>query len=158
MRLSARAASASTGAACSDPHPRARSAPLHLRPPVPGPSPAVAHDRGGGSSAFSSGVLPTASREAGEGDITMVHVTERAREMFRERLDHLPDRAHIALRIGTTESGLGLFPDRANDDDQIIEHEGLTVLVIDREVSEALAGKTIDVEEQSGGARFVLRK
>jgi len=88
----------------------------------------------------------------------MVHVTERAREMFRERLDHLPDRAHIALRIGTTESGLGLFPDRANDDDQIIEHEGLTVLVIDREVSEALAGKTIDVEEQSGGARFVLRK
>ena len=88
----------------------------------------------------------------------MVHVTERAREVFRERLEHLTDRAHIALRIRTTDSGLGLFPDTAHDDDQVIDHEGLTVLLIDREVSEALAGKTIDVEELAGRARFVLRR
>ena len=88
----------------------------------------------------------------------MVHVTERARELFRERLEHLTDRANIALRIGTTDSGLGLFPDTANDDDQVIEHQGQTILLIDREVSETLAGKTIDVAENAGGASFVLRK
>jgi Fe-S cluster assembly iron-binding protein IscA len=88
----------------------------------------------------------------------MVHVTERARDMFKERLDHVTDVPDLALRIGATVAGLGVFPDTRKDDDQVIEHEGKTVLLLDRDVSEALADKPIDVVEDTDGARFVLRK
>ncbi len=88
----------------------------------------------------------------------MVHVTERARGMFKDQLDHASDGPDLALRIGAIESGLAVFPDTRKDDDQIIEHHGKTILVFDREVSEVLAGRTIDVEEHSDGAHLVLRK
>ena len=88
----------------------------------------------------------------------MVHVTERAREVFRDKLDHMTHKPRVALRIGPTESGLAVFPDTRKDDDQVIEHEGQTVLLIDREMSEALAGKTIDVEQHADGSRFVRRR
>jgi Fe-S cluster assembly iron-binding protein IscA len=87
----------------------------------------------------------------------MVHVTERARAIFKDKLDHVTDGHDLALRIGPTDAGLGVFPDTRKDDDQIIEHEGQTVLLLDREVSETLAGKTIDVEEHTDGSHFVLR-
>ena len=77
--------------------------------------------------------------------------------MFKDRLDHVTDGPGLALRIGPTDEGLGVFPDTRKDDDQIIEHEGQTVLLLDREASEALAGKTIDVEEHTDGIHFVLR-
>ena len=62
------------------------------------------------------------------------------------------------LRIGPTDSGLRVFPDTLKDDDQVIEHEGRAVLLIDREVSETLADTTIDVEEHADGSHFVLRR
>jgi Fe-S cluster assembly iron-binding protein IscA len=92
----------------------------------------------------------------------MVDITERAREMFKARLDHMTDRlidrSDVALRIGATSSGLGVFPDTRTDDDEVIEHKGKTVLLIDHEVSTALAGKTIDVDEHPDGPRFVVRR
>jgi Fe-S cluster assembly iron-binding protein IscA len=45
----------------------------------------------------------------------------------------------------------------SSTDDQVIEHEGRAVLLIDREVSETLADTTIDVEEHADGSHFVLR-
>ena len=87
----------------------------------------------------------------------MVQVTERARETFKETLEHMVPPA-VMLRIGPTDSGLGVFPDTPKDDDQVIEHEGRAVLLIDREVSETLADTTIDVEEHADGTHFVLRR
>jgi Fe-S cluster assembly iron-binding protein IscA len=88
----------------------------------------------------------------------MIQVTERARETFKNRLEGLMERPGVMLRIGGTESGLGIFLDTLKDDDQIIEHDGRAVLLIDQEVSETLADTTIDVEEHTGGARFVVRR
>jgi hypothetical protein len=51
----------------------------------------------------------------------MVQVTERARETFKETLEHMVPPA-VMLRIGPTDSGLGVFPDTLKDDDQVIEH------------------------------------
>ena len=87
----------------------------------------------------------------------MVQVTERARETFKETLEHMVPPAGM-LRIGPTDSGLGVFPDTLKDDDQVIEHEGRAALLIDREVSETLADTTIDVEEHADGSHFVLRR
>jgi Fe-S cluster assembly iron-binding protein IscA len=88
----------------------------------------------------------------------MIQVTERARETFKTRLEDLIERPDVMLRIGRTDAGLGVFPDTLKDDDQIIEHDGRAVLLIDQEVSETLADTTIDVEEHADGARFVVRR
>ena len=86
----------------------------------------------------------------------MIHVTERARETFMETLE-LVDNPGLMLRIGPTDSGLGVFPDTLQkDDDEVIEHDGRAVLLIDRDVSEEFADTTIDVEEDADGSHFVL--
>ncbi len=88
----------------------------------------------------------------------MIQVTEKARETFKNTLERLTERPGVMLRIGRTDSGLGVFPDTVKDDDQIIEHDGRAVLLIDHEVSETLADTTIDVEEHADGAHFVVRR
>ena len=88
----------------------------------------------------------------------MIQVTERARETFKNTLEDLIERPGVMLRLACTDSGLGIFPDTLKDDDQIIEHDGRAVLLIDQEVSETLADTTIDVEEHADGARFVVRR
>jgi Fe-S cluster assembly iron-binding protein IscA len=88
----------------------------------------------------------------------MIQVTERAREIFKNKLEDLIERPGVMLRIGSTDSGLEIFPDTLKDDDQIIEHDGRAVLVIDHEVFGMLADTTIDVEEHADGARFVVRR
>jgi hypothetical protein len=69
----------------------------------------------------------------------MIQVTERARETFKNRLAGLIERPGVMLHIGSTDSGLEIFPDTLKDDDQIVEHDGRAVLLIDQEVSETLA-------------------
>ena len=88
----------------------------------------------------------------------MIQVSEKAREIFKNRLEDLTERPGVMLRIGRTDSGLGIFPDTLKDDDQIIEHDGRAVLLINQEVSETLADTTIDVEEHADGAHFVVRR
>lgn len=88
----------------------------------------------------------------------MIQVTERARGTFAETLEHMADSPDVMLRIGATDSGLGIFPDTRKDDDQVIEHEGRAVLLIDREVSAKLADTTIDVEDRADGSHFVIRR
>lgn len=86
----------------------------------------------------------------------MIHVTERARETFMETLE-LVDNPGLMLRIGPIDSGLGVFPDTLQkDDDEVIEHDGRAVLLIDRDVSEEFADTTLDVEEDADGSHFVL--
>jgi Fe-S cluster assembly iron-binding protein IscA len=92
-----------------------------------------------------------------EGARDMIQVTERARETFKNKLEDLK-RPDVMLRIGRTDSGLGVFPDTLKDDDEIIEHSGRAVLLIDQEVSETLANTTIDVEEHADGAHVVVRR
>ncbi len=87
----------------------------------------------------------------------MIQVTERARETFKNKLE-LIERPDVTRRIGRTDSGRGVFRDTVKDDDQIIEHNGRAVLLIDHEVSETLADTTIDVEERADGAHFVVRR
>ena len=86
----------------------------------------------------------------------MIQVTERARETFKNKLEDLIERPGVMLRIGSTDSGLEIFPDTLKVDDQIIEHDGRAVLLIDKGVSETLADTTIDVEEHADGARVVV--
>ena len=86
----------------------------------------------------------------------MIQVTERARETFKNKLEDLIELPGVILRISRTDADLEIFPDTVKDDDQIIEHDGRAVLLIDQEVSETLADTTIDVEEHADGVRVVV--
>jgi Fe-S cluster assembly iron-binding protein IscA len=93
-----------------------------------------------------------------EGATAMLQVTERARKSFKSTLEQLVEDPDAMLRIGRTDSGLGLFPDTQKDDDQVILHDGRALLLIDQEVSETLADTTIDVEDHADGPRFVVQR
>lgn len=111
----------------------------------------------------------------------MVNVTARARELLSFALDELAEAPDQRLRLGPREQlwlaldeiveapdqglqfgptgpgQLGVFPDTEQEDDQVVEHDGHPVLVLDREIVDALAGWTIDVEETEEGPRLVLK-
>jgi len=88
----------------------------------------------------------------------MIHVTEQACEMLKATLDDMVEEPDLVLRLGPTDTGLGVYLDRQNEDDEVIEHEGRALLLLSRELSLALGGRTIDVEEAADGSHIVLRR
>src|SRR5438034_10866756 len=97
-------------------------------------------------------VLPCSIKHATsthmEGARAMIQVTERARETFKNKLE-LIERPDVMLRLGRTDSGLGAFPDTLKDDDQISEHNGREVLLIDHEVPETRADTTSHARDRA---------
>lgn len=85
----------------------------------------------------------------------MLSVTESA-------LDHLsgvlvgdePDRV---LRLTTTQDGLALVADQLRAGDEIHEHGGKALLVLDPKVSMAIGGQTLDVAVKEGQPKLTLR-
>lgn len=95
----------------------------------------------------------------------MIHVTERAREALKvvqtkmAEQTTMVDQTEVALRLAPTDEGqLGVFPDTEREDDQVVEHDGQAVLLIDPDVAGQLAGSTIDFEKTDEGARFTLSR
>lgn len=90
----------------------------------------------------------------------MIVVTERAKEVLRQLAmsANLND-TDVSLRLAPAETGqLGLSKDREKAGDQVVEHGGRTVLLIDPKISGALVGTTIDCEVAADGLQLVLRK
>lgn len=90
----------------------------------------------------------------------MIIVTERAKDALLElkRSANL-DQADVGLRLAPATGGeLGLYADRRKAGDQVVEHEGSTVLLIGEEISKALVGTTIDCRRTPDGARLVLAR
>jgi hypothetical protein len=90
----------------------------------------------------------------------MVAVSERAKELLLER----KRAANIAAREGglrVEEKGgeWVLVADRARSDDQVVEHEGVPVLLVGREVQAVLAGTRVDcVEARDGSLQLTLTR
>jgi Fe-S cluster assembly iron-binding protein IscA len=88
----------------------------------------------------------------------MVHVTDRARAQLKATTDRILEESERRLRLGPTADGqLGVYPDRAQDGDQVVEHDGVAVLLIGRDLAQALTGRMIDFEERDSGSRFTLK-
>jgi Fe-S cluster assembly iron-binding protein IscA len=89
----------------------------------------------------------------------MVKVTDRAKIALKSALSRSVEEAGIGLRVEISEQGTcALYPDREKAGDQAVEHEGNALLLIGEEVSEPLAGATIDLAETPEGARLVVTK
>jgi Fe-S cluster assembly iron-binding protein IscA len=80
----------------------------------------------------------------------MLTVTERAKETLA-RLKTAAENgngtdAGLRLFFGTAPTEFGLELDREKPGDQVVEHAGATVLLVDEALADALADATIDVE------------
>jgi Fe-S cluster assembly iron-binding protein IscA len=94
----------------------------------------------------------------------MVNVTDRAKielkNILSARVDETGvDETGIGLRLDASgQGGLALYPDREKAGDQVVEHEGNVLLLIGEEISQPLAGTTIDFKETPEGSRLVVTK
>lgn len=106
-----------------------------------------------------------------------MHVTPRAKEELHDMLLRAiavrskpgPDGARraseqdtrLAFRIlpstrGPEDSGLGLTLDAPQTDDEVVEHEGRSVLMLDKTIAAHLSQLTLDLVETPEGSRLGL--
>ena len=89
----------------------------------------------------------------------MLTVTEGARQHLKETLLAFTDDREMGLRFIVTESsGFGLALDKEREGDQIVEHEGLKVLLIGLETGATVEGTTIDVRDADEGLQLVISR
>jgi hypothetical protein len=90
----------------------------------------------------------------------MVTVTTRAKEaLARMRTSANVSDPTVGLRLEKGAEGrFGLFPDHEKPGDQIVEHAGAKILLIDDELGELLAGARIDGHSTDKGLQLVIAK
>ena len=85
-------------------------------------------------------------------------VTKNAAQTLKgilEEVDHEPTQV---LRIVASGDELSLALDAPRTDDQHVEIAGETVTVLDPQLSQRLAGSTLDVSDTPEGPRLTLRR
>ena len=89
----------------------------------------------------------------------MIGVTERAKEELKRILTDNVDNPQAGLRLTAGESGqLGLGIDIETKDDQVVEHDGSKVLIVENGLAASLEEITLDVEDTAEGPNLVLVK
>src|SRR5215468_1512497 len=94
-----------------------------------------------------------------KGERPMVTVTERAKERLLEQKQAARiEEPEIGLRVSADSTGQWmLIADHARDDDQVVRHNGSTVLLIDPVAQSVLEGAQVDcVATADGEMELVL--
>ncbi|HEV8438835.1 MAG TPA: hypothetical protein VGT40_12125 [Methylomirabilota bacterium] len=89
----------------------------------------------------------------------MVAVTERAKALLLEMKSAANiNQSKLGFRLKTAaDDRWGLVPDEPAESDQVVQHAGSTVLLIDADLSEALGNGEVDcVETTAGEVELVL--
>jgi len=87
----------------------------------------------------------------------MLIVTEHARQRLKGMLVANADDPQVCLRLVLrSPTRLGLVLDEAMEGDQVVEHEGLRVMLVDHEISVSLDGGILDVESTADSERLSL--
>jgi Fe-S cluster assembly iron-binding protein IscA len=87
----------------------------------------------------------------------MLYVTEYARQKLKRTLCAKVDDPQVGLRL--TARGPGRFTlsiDMEEPGDQVVEHEGSKVLLVERKLAASLDGVTVDIEDTPEGSRIVV--
>jgi Fe-S cluster assembly iron-binding protein IscA len=87
----------------------------------------------------------------------MIGVTDRAKQLLKNTLSENVDTPQAGIRlVARGEGQIGLGIDVENPGDQVVEFEGSKVLIVEKNLAEALTGITLDVEDTEEGAKLVL--
>ncbi len=89
----------------------------------------------------------------------MFTVTEAAGAHLAHMLakEETPENENAVIRMSRKKDGLRLTLGQVGPEDTTFAHEGVTVLAIDEELSQALANDTLDVETTENGTALQLR-
>ena len=89
----------------------------------------------------------------------MIDVTERAKQELKKLLANNVDNPLAGLRLTTNESQqLGLGVDIEREDDQVVEHDGSKVLIVENGLADSLSEVSLDVEDTPEGPKLVIAK
>ena len=84
-------------------------------------------------------------------------VTDRARETLKQVLEVNREQPEQVLRLLPNQEGAYQFAlDTTRDGDQVVEHDGSTIMVVADEVSSTLSGATLDVRDTEQGPALTL--
>jgi Fe-S cluster assembly iron-binding protein IscA len=86
----------------------------------------------------------------------MITVTEAAREKLKETLQEHSDDNDISLRLTMNAGEFGLVLDKVSPGDDVVEHQGTKILILNHEVSELFQGAKLDVESTPDGEHLRL--
>jgi len=87
----------------------------------------------------------------------MLTVTESAKQLLKETLQAHTDDPELGLRLSPGELGqLGLVLDSEAEGDQVVEHEGAKVLLVASELTLAVDGVTLDIQDTADGPKLAV--
>jgi len=90
-------------------------------------------------------------------EIEMLTVTESAKQLLKETLQAHTDDPELGLRLSPGELGqLGLVLDSEAEGDQVVEHEGAKVLLVASELTLAVDGVTLDIQDTADGPKLAV--
>lgn len=88
----------------------------------------------------------------------MIGITQQAKQaLLRLKLSTPIDDPEVSIRLASGEQGrLELFPDTCRAGDQVLEHQGSKLLLVDQNLFDALSGATIDCQPTGEGLQLVV--
>jgi len=86
----------------------------------------------------------------------MLTVTDTAAQALSEAMASGEKGLPSLLRIAMIDGKCGLSLGEAAEGEQVIEHDGRPLLVVDADASAALAGAVLDAKETENGLRLTL--
>ncbi|MFW6126247.1 MAG: HesB/IscA family protein [Chloroflexota bacterium] len=91
----------------------------------------------------------------------MITVTERAKEHLKSTLAANVEEEteeEQGLRLGMTGPGqFGLGLDKEREGDEVVEHDGSKVLMVESELAGRLQGLTLDIQDTGEGEQLVMQ-
>ena len=89
----------------------------------------------------------------------MIAVTEVARLELKSMLETSADDPEVCFRLELDSNGkLSLAMDKEHEGDEIVEHDGVKIMLVDTEISRALDGIVIEARDCEEGRNLVARK
>lgn len=88
--------------------------------------------------------------------LTVTQQAAAALKQYLETQDH--EEAQVLRLVSDGEGNHGFTLDTPNPNDQVVEHDGEPVMVIEPEVSEDLADNILDLQETPAGISLTLYK
>jgi Fe-S cluster assembly iron-binding protein IscA len=88
----------------------------------------------------------------------MLTVTERTAQELKDILDAHATKPEEAIRLMAGPEGFSLRLDTEMEGDEVVESEGTKVLLVDAQLSQIVAGATLDCVDTPEGPRLRITK
>lgn len=86
----------------------------------------------------------------------MITISRSAYDRLADMLAHLP--ADVGVRIYLRSGRARLRPGRERPGDEVVRHQGRTVLVFDRSTAQYIEQRSLDARATENGPRLRLRR